>query len=639
MTALAGYWSFGNETGAAKCCARMLDGQQAYAPEAPVSRAEGPIAMGRRLFSTLPEDEYDLGPVESGGRILIADVRLDNRDELAASLGLARGEASTLSDSALLMSALDHWDVDGLGRLVGDFAFALWDGARSRLLLARDFLGHRPLHYHRGAGFFAFASMPKGLHALPDVEIRPNMRAAADFLALLPESGSDSFFEGIEKVQSGHFLVVTPDSVSAHRYWDPPRRTVRLAGPGDYAEALREQLDTAVAAQLRGANGQVAAHLSGGLDSGAVAATAARLLASSGGRVTASTSVPRPGFESSLRNSFADEGPFAAAVAAMHPNIDHVRIAASGRSPIAALDDYFRLYERPFLNLANGVWLDAILADVRDRGLRILLTGAMGNMSFSYDGMQLLPNLLARGRLARLARESRLLRRGGTRIGTIAAQALGPFLPRPLWNAIGRIRGKAAGASEYSMIAPVAGQEAERRAAARGIDLSYRPQSDPFEARMTLLKRVDFGNYNKGMLAGWGIDVRDPTSDRRLVEFCLSVPPEQFLAGGQSRALARNALSDRMPQMVLAERRKGYQAADWHEGLCAARGALRAEVERQAATPESAELLDTERMLRMVDDWPEGGWDEDQVMRRYRLALLRGVSIGHFLRSAAAGGE
>ena len=614
----------------------MLDAQQIYAPAAPVIAAEGPIAIGRRLFATLPEDQYDLGPVASGGRLLVADIRLDNRHDLAAALGLSGGEAELLSDAALLMQALDRWDVKALDRLVGDFAFALWDGARRRLLLARDFLGHRPLHYHRGAGFFAFASMPKGLHALPGIQIRPNMRAAADFLALLPESGSDSFFDGVERVRSGHYLIATPDGVSAHRYWDPPKRTLNLAGPGDYGEALREQLDNAVAAQLRGSHGKVAAHLSGGLDSGAVAATAARLLAPTGGRVTAFTSVPRPGYESALRNSFADEGPFAAAVAAMHPNIEHVRIAASGRSPIAALDNYVRLYERPFLNLANGVWLDAILADARDRGLPILLTGAMGNMSFSYDGMQLLPNLLARGRLVRLARESRLLRRGGARVGTIAAQALGPFLPRAVWNAIGRIRGKASGASEYSMIARAAALEAERRAEASGVDLSYRPQSDPFEARMTLLKRVDFGNYNKGMLAGWGVDVRDPTSDRRLVEFCLSVPAEQFLAGGLSRAFARTALSDRLPEMVLRERRKGYQAADWHEGLCAARGALRAEVERQAATRESAQLLDTGKMLRTVDDWPEGGWDRDQVMRRYRLALLRGVSTGHFLRSAAA---
>lgn len=617
----------------------MLDAQQIYGPAAPAIRAEGPIAMGRRLFATLPEDRFDTGVVATGGRLLVADVRLDNRGELAESLGLSAGDTESMPDSALLMRALDRWDVDALERLAGDFAFALWDVAAGRLLLARDFLGHRPLHYHRGNGFFAFASMPKGLHALPEIATRPNRKAAADFLALLPEAGPETFFEGIDKVQSGHFVVATRDGVSAHRYWDPPRRTLRLAAPGDYAEALRERLDTAVAAQLRGSEGRVAAHLSGGLDSGAVAATAARLLAPSGGLVTAFTSVPRPGFESGLRNSFADEGPFAAAVAAMHPNIEHVRIPASSGSPIAALDDYFRLYERPFLNLANGVWLDSIMADARRRELSILLTGAMGNMSLSYDGMQLLPSLLVRGRIARLAREGRQLRRNGARLGTIAAQIVGPFLPRSLWSAIGRIRGKAADMSDYSMIAPAAALEAGRRAAQHGVDLSYRPQSDPWEARLALLKRVDFGNYNKGMLGGWGIDVRDPTSDRRLVEFCLSVPPEQFLAGGVSRALARTALSDRLPQLVLSERRKGYQAADWHEGLSAAREALRAEVELQARSPAAAGLLDTAKMRRMVEEWPEGGWHEDLVMGRYRLALLRGVSAGHFLRSAEAAGE
>jgi asparagine synthase (glutamine-hydrolysing) len=82
---------------------------------------------------------------------------------------------------------------------------------------------------------------------------------------------------------------------------------------------------------------------------------------------------------------------------------------------------------------------------------------------------------------------------------------------------------------------------------------------------------MDQGNYNKGVLGGWGVDMRDPSADRRLVEFCLSVPPEQFLAGGVPRSLARRAFADRLPPEVLRERRKGYQAADWFEGMSVSR--------------------------------------------------------------------
>ncbi len=123
----------------------------------------------------------------------------------------------------------------------------------------------------------------------------------------------------------------------------------------------------------------------------------------------------------------------------------------------------------------------------------------------------------------------------------------------------------------------------EARAKARQLDLAYRPWKDGHAARLWALRRGDRGPHQKGVLAGWGIDVRDPTADRRLVEFCLAVPTDQFMRDGAPRALARRALADRLPAAVLNAPTKGYQAADWHEGLTAARGELAAEVERLAA--------------------------------------------------------
>ena len=636
MTALAGYWSFGAGHPVAEC-ERMLRAQQVYAPDPPVCQGDHEIALGRRLFRLLPEDAFDRGPEVRGRRILVADARLDNRAELIAALGLPTGEAGRLSDAALLMHALERWDEETPDRLTGYFAFALWDGAAGRLLMARDFLGHRPLHFHSGQGFFAFASMPKGLHALDAVPVAPNQRVAADFLGLIPETGTETFFEGVEKLRPGHVAIVTREGIEARKYWRAPAHVLRLKRRKDYEEALRERLDAAVAAQLRGAEQHVAAQLSGGLDSSAVAATAARLTAPGGGRVTAFTSVPREGYRGGLPNAISDEGPLAAAVASLYPNMDHVLVRSGDKSPLAGLDRGFFLFERPVLNLCNAVWLEAIMDEAKQRRLSVMLGGALGNMSFSYDGMQLLPQLLSRGRLLRLTREIGLLLRSGTRVGTIAAQTIGPFLPLSLWSAISRLRGKPVGLSGYSAINPqsAAAHGVRERAAERGLDLSYRPRSDPLQSRLWAIARVDPGNYGKGWLGGWGIDMRDPSADRRLVEFCLSVPTEQYLADGLPRALARRALADRLPPAVLRERRKGYQAADWHEGLCAARDELRKEVDRFSEIEATTDALDTRRLARLVENWPEGGWHSDLTTGHYRLALLRGISAGHFIRKAA----
>ncbi len=249
--------------------------------------------------------------------------------------------------------------------------------------------------------------------------------------------------------------------------------------------------------------------------------------------------------------------------------------------------------------------------------------------------MARLTDLLRRGHLRRLASESFSLSRHGMRWGTIGAQALGPFFPEQLWRLIQRMRGDEQSAAVSSAISDKALDRLEGEASERGLDLAYRPRSDAFEARIWMFRRVDQANYMKGDLARWGIDLRDPTADRRRVEFCLSVPLDQYLSGGRTRLLARRAFADRLPQIVLNERRKGYQAADWHEGLTAARSEMAMDIDRFAACPIAADTLDLSRMNALVEDWPAGGWNVPHRMRQYRLALLRGAGSGRFARWAS----
>jgi asparagine synthase (glutamine-hydrolysing) len=640
MSALAGLWRFDGRTDAGDSCARMLASQAIYGPDACDQWDDGTIALGRRLFRLLPEDVHDHQPLEGaeGTVVLVADLRLDNRDELEAELAIPRGHAGGLSDAAILLAAWERWETECFDRLVGDYAFAVWDKRRRRLVLARDPLGQRPLHYHEAKGFFAFASMPKGLHALPQIPVWPDEDRVVEFLALRSEAGSKSFFKGVERVEPGCFITVTRQGVSRTTHWRPQRRTIRLANEDAYAQALREHLDTAVLAMLRGADGAVGAHLSAGWDSAAVTATAARLLAPTGGRVTAFTSVPRAGYEGPApKGRLADEGPLSAATAACYPNIEHVLVRSDGRSPLEDLDREAFLNDRPLLNLCNQVWLNAINREAKARRLTVLLTGSMGNLTLSDAGVDWLAELAARGEWRVWRRKARALARGGAmRWRGILAGSFGPWVPGPIWVWLQRLNGGyGADRRDYSAVsakrldALEAGGEK-----ARGEDPFYRPRTDTFATRLWAMRLMDSGNLNKGALGGWGVDLRDPTADRRLVEFCLSAPRDQILADSGPRALARRALGDRLPQAVLQASAKGYQAVDWHEGLSAARGDLSLEVERLAACAPAASALDIPRMRRLIEDWPTDGWERPAVETPYRLALLRGISAGHFMRRA-----
>jgi asparagine synthase (glutamine-hydrolysing) len=558
---------------------------------------------------------------------------------LTEALQIPSPQARNLCDAAILLAAIERWDESCLERLVGDYAFAVWDVARRRLILARDPLGQRPLHYHRGNKFFAFASMPKGLHALPEVPYAPNEERIAEFLALLPETGTQTFFVGVERIEPGHVVVLTANDLISRRYWQPSRRQIALRRPEDYSEALRALLDQAVRCRLRGAQ-DVGADLSGGLDSGAVAATAARLLAPSGRRVIAFTSVPREGYDGpSPRNRIVDEGPYAAATAALYPNIEHVLVRSEGRSPFDGLDRNFFLYERPLVGICSNAVSINIGNAMRKRKLRVALGGGCGNLGLSYNGLELLPELFRNGRWVRLWREAEaLVAPGGMRWRGVLANTFGPWCPPALWVWLNKIAGRyALEVCDYTAIHPgrLAELDLPARAKARNLDLAYRPWKDGFASRLWAMQRVDPGNYGKGALGGWQIDHRDPTADIRLLEFCLAIPTEQFLSHGMQRALARRALADRLPKQVLEESRRGLQSADWHEDLTAARDRIAEELDHLEACPAATRALDLPRLHRLVDNWPSDGWERDEVIMPYRYALPRAISTGHFLLRVA----
>jgi asparagine synthase (glutamine-hydrolysing) len=120
----------------------------------------------------------------------------------------------------------------------------------------------------------------------------------------------------------------------------------------------------------------------------------------------------------------------------------------------------------------------------------------------------------------------------------------------------------------------------------------------------------------------------------RLLEFCFSLPLDQFLRDGMPRALARRAFADRLPKQVLEETRTGLTVVDWHEDLTAARDSIVDELDRLEACSTTATALDLPRLRQLTQNWPSGGWEQAKVLVHYRYALLRAIAVGHFLRRA-----
>jgi len=211
--------------------------------------------------------------------------------------------------------------------------------------------------------------------------------------------------------------------------------------------------------------------------------------------------------------------------------------------------------------------------------------------------------------------------------GGVAAAA-GGFLPPRLWN--GMARRRAVPVTRFAALTP----SAVTGLGDQGIDGTAQPWRDGVARRLAILRGIDLGEVNKGLLGGWGVDYRDPTADRRLVDYCLRIPEEQFILGGERRSLARRAFGERLPAALLDERRGGFQGADWHIALARAQDDVREEVERIASSG-AAPFLDIPRLEALIDHWPttESAWALQAS--DYRRALLRGLSAGHFARRAS----
>jgi asparagine synthase (glutamine-hydrolysing) len=630
MSAIAGIWSFDDGVQVAPACDAMLQALSIYGRDSSAQFNGPSLAMGRCLLRLLPEDDFDQQPLSGAGvTSLVADLRLDNREELAAELGFSRQQTSTMADSSFALAAWQRWREECVDHLSGAFSLAVWNEQEQHLFLARDHTGERPLFYASTANCFAFASMPKGLHPLSFVGAEVDEDYVAHYLTLVTTPVERTIFRNIQNLPPGCALSIHREKKRLWRHWRTDQLAeLRLGSPEEYLDCFREKFDQAVRVRLR-TRGSIGAQLSGGLDSGGVAATAARLLGAEGREITCFTAVPRPGFSSGpSKTHFDDEAEAAAEVAALYPNMRHVLVESSGTSFLDVLDHNNNLYDHPCFGPSNEVWSNAIMARARGEGITVLLNGNCGNATWSYEGI---PGLSAWfrsgkwGKLARVAWQLRSARSASMRL--IVRCAVWPSLPFWLRSITDpHMRGFSL---DYTALHPDIVQRLDLKRAAL-YDLN---RTTP-DGRTMLRKLLEYGDVSETCIAsqgGWQLDFRDPTFDRRIVEFCLTVPLEEFLRGGQMRSLARRSMVGRLPGSTLRRTKRGRQSADWYVNLEAVRPRMAAEVERLTRSPLASRMLDLARMRSLIENWPTNGFERDDVNRSHHVALTGGLSVGRFL--------
>jgi asparagine synthase (glutamine-hydrolysing) len=639
MSGIAGLLRFDGgavERGALERAANAL---AQFGPDRSGIFAGGRIGLVHVLMRMTPEDRFDRQPEQGlSGASITADLRLDNRDDVLARIGVTPQTADAWSDARVLLAAWERLGDDVWPLLRGPFAAAIWDPRECALTLARDQLGLNVVMWHKSERSFAFATMPNGLFALGDVPRELSEEKLADFLVLNHADLATTLYRDVFRLLPAHFMRVTADgAMSTRRYWSPADiAPVRRASDADYAEGLREHLDRAVRRQMRSAH-PIGSLLSGGLDSSSVSVLAARALAGENQRLAAFTGVPRIGFDGKVApGTYADETPYVEAIAEAAGNIDVTYVRNDSCDDFAELERFFMALEGPVRNPSNLGWVLAVLRLARAQGRRVLLGGLYGNATISWTGWSQAIDHLKRGRLAVAYRQWRLYYRRTpySRWVSLRELFIEPLMPERLSEWAERRR-HAAGVSVWQDHAAIrldfaAAMAVDARARKAGHDFLYRVRADE---RLRGLGQVDYaGDWFAAEKAVTGVEVRDPTADLDVVAFCFGVPPEQYLAEGIDRSLIRRAMWGLLPEAVLTNRLSGLQAADWYEKLSRRRNELAREVEALSASPLAKRVIDLARLERALKNWPAGGWHRPEVFQEYNLALTRGLAGGRFLR-------
>ena len=592
----------------------------------------GPLAIGVLDSRRTPEDH---GPVlrAEGDRVAAAIARLDMRQELLSRLSITAGEAAARSDAELVLEAHRRWGEGCVSHLDGDYTAVAWEPGRGALWIGRDRLGSGRVAWHRGRELFAFATEARGLLAHPAVPRRIDPRFALRRLLSFLEIGSQ--YEEIAWLPCGHVMNASSRRVEPRRYYslaDAP--AVRLASDEDYAEALRAELERAVRDRVRSAL-PVAATLSSGLDSGSVTTLAAASLAARGERLLALTAAPLHDCRGAVPHGReGDEGPLAAAVARHAGSVDHVIFRSEQSGPLRAIERAVDSGRIP-VAASNEFWLQDLAAEARRHGIGTILMGHGGNLTISWGGARSSPAWNPAG----LARRWR--------------QATSEGIRRALWRALRARLLPILGAGKRLVRMGSAEDRlafmgtALRPGALRDLGLMEWAQERwaALRARRDMdertLRSIIVGVLTEGW--GWsqiatshGIDSRDPTLDRRVVELCLGIPEAQYVLRGDRRSLVKRAMRGRLPDAVLHSRRRGLQVADIGFRLLRERDLALDHIARIERSAEASFFVDG-RKLRETLIALERRVDEASTTRLLHL-LLPGLSVGMFLAAGPGRG-
>jgi asparagine synthase (glutamine-hydrolysing) len=564
-------------------------------------RGEG-VVLGHLMLRNTPESLHEHNPFTQGECTIVADARLDNRDEVLQALIDERDLDGSSPDSHLILRLYQKYGASCTERLVGDFAFAVWDERSRELFCARDQMGVKPFFYHVAGRLFVFASEPRGVLAHPQVKDDPDEDFVFRLIAGVPPDPGSTFHAAVRRLPPGCMARYGDKGLEVQRYWSL-RRPGRLL-KGDTRElhqGFRDTLSRAVKDRLRSIH-PVGCELSGGLDSSSVTSLAADLI-DDRGRLHTFSAVLAQDVEG--RKPFLDEEEYADEVIRHAGILNAVKVSSSGRTGLFEAQD-LEIEVCRGVDVFSSFWLEPFRRAMSQKGIRTSLSGFLGDELVTHHGRDWYEEFLVEGRPAAYMKASVAARGLGPSLRGLAGRALPEALRRrlrggpPMTRHFGLLKKEAVHLDRLARI-----EKDDPDTHLRYKDRLIRNATNPY-ARQRIQSESIYGIRH-------GIESRYPLADIRLLDYVLALPAEALGSHTIQRRLVRESLQGTVSERILRRTDKQVAAGVFYIPEERKRAEPLREWLRERTTRPMhpvLEPLDMESVLRTLDpEEPSNLWE------------------------------
>ncbi|MEN6553064.1 MAG: lasso peptide isopeptide bond-forming cyclase [Methanobacterium sp.] len=526
---------------------------------------EGSVALGHLMLHTTPESLHEKLPLkdQTENMVITADARIDNREELMESLEID-SSLRIITDSELILKAYQKWGEKCPENLLGDFTFAIWDGAENKLFCARDHMGIKPFYYYLTDELFVFASEIKALFVVPEVPFQLNEEQVLNYLAMIYEDRIITSYKNIFRLPAASSFTITFQDSELHRYWElDPNYEIHFDSDEEYANAFLEIFTEAVHCRLRSAF-PVGSMLSGGLDSSSIACTAQTIL-NKKGKYSLKT------FSGTFETVPESDERYFIEKAVDSYNFDPSFIEIDKISPLKDIGDFLLFRDQPMI-YPNTFMSWEIFRKASEEGVRIVFDGADGDAIVSF-GNGFLPELFRTLRWKKLLFEingqSKILNISSYKITfNILLYMLVPNILKRMKKFLQEFFREPR--SKTRIINPDFSNRMDlikRSCEIYKNDLKITEAKTSHYHLLNSRYSQEVMEFIDGICSPFPIELRHPFYDKRLVEFCLAIPTEQKLWNGFDRVIMRRAMNNILPVEIQWRKRKSNLAPNFHKNF------------------------------------------------------------------------